>query len=72
MLPIIGSPESNITEKIMPDYYQFLMRHGEFVIQDIIERVERYEGIQRSSFLTLEERWNVLMQPRANDIPLAA
>ena len=46
----------------MLDFNTYVSRHGEFGVQAIIERLERYEGI-RSGLLvsSLEERWNALM-----------
>ncbi len=46
----------------MPNYNEFMMRHGEFGIQAIIERIERQEGVVVSSDRPLEERWEALMQ----------
>jgi len=54
----------------MPDYTKFLMRHGEYGIQDLVERIERYEGIRFNDNMTLEDRWNALM--RSASLPLAA
>jgi len=45
----------------MPNYHDFMMRHGEFGVQDLIERMERYEGIHHAPDMTLEDRWNALM-----------
>lgn len=45
----------------MPNYYQFLMRHGEFVVQDLIERMERVAGVVANTNLPLEQRWASLM-----------
>ena len=46
----------------MLDFNTYLARHGEFGVQAIVERLERYEGI-RSGLLvaSLEDRWNALM-----------
>ena len=55
----------------MPDYHEFMMRHGEYGVQDLIERLERYEGIRRTSIMTLEDRWNALIQ-KSPIQPLAA
>lgn len=46
----------------MPDFHNYLMRHGESWIQDIIERIERNEGIRHTIPLCLEERWEALMR----------
>ena len=46
----------------MPDFHKFMMRHGEHGVQDLIERLERYEGIKREATLPLEQRWLVIMQ----------
>jgi hypothetical protein len=46
----------------MPNYYDFMMRHGEFVIQELLERIERNEGISADTSLSLEERWFAVMQ----------
>lgn len=45
----------------MPDYHDFMMRHGEYGVQDLIERMERYEGIKRENPLPLEQRWLSVM-----------
>lgn len=45
----------------MPDFNTFLMRHGESVLQDLVERIERNEGIVAHTNLPLEERWDALM-----------
>lgn len=44
----------------MLDFQSYINRHGEFGVQAIVERIERYEGI-RASALSLEDRWNALM-----------
>ena len=46
----------------MLDFHKYLMRYGEFGVQSIIEQIERAEGIRRTSVMTLEDRWNALMQ----------
>jgi len=46
----------------MPNYNDFMMRHGEFGIQAIVERIERQEGVASSEVRPLEERWEALMQ----------
>ena len=45
----------------MLDFEQYIARHGEFGVQALIERLERYEGICASLSLSLEDRWNTLM-----------
>ena len=48
----------------MLDFDTYVARHGEFGVQALIERLERYEGIRTSAelALSLEERWNAVMQ----------
>lgn len=46
----------------MLDFDKYVARHGEFGVQALIERIERYEGIRASIGISLEERWNALMQ----------
>ena len=46
---------------MIPDFNQYLSRHGEDGIQAIIERLERYEGVKADIAASLEERWNLLM-----------
>jgi hypothetical protein len=46
----------------MPDFHNYLMRHGEGWILKIIEQIERNEGIRAEGHLLLEDRWNALMQ----------
>jgi hypothetical protein len=48
----------------MPNFETYLARHGEFGVQAIVERLERYEGICSCVAISLEDRWNALM---AND-----
>lgn len=46
----------------MPNYYSYLMRHGEHGVQAIVERIERYEGIRSATNATLEDRWMAVMR----------
>ena len=46
----------------MLDFNKYLMRHGEFWVQALIEHLERYEGIRSNPVIALEDRWNALMQ----------
>jgi hypothetical protein len=57
----------------MLDFNMYLARHGEVGVQTIIEQIERREGIASSfeTALTLEERWNAVMQATASQ-PVAA
>ena len=41
----------------MPNYHDFLMRHGEHGVQAIVELIERNEKIRYTQVLSLEERW---------------
>lgn len=45
----------------MTDFEKFMARHGESPVQDIVERIERQEGIENAT-LTLKQRWNALMR----------
>jgi hypothetical protein len=56
----------------MPNFEQYVARHGEFGVQAIIERLERYEGIHSRIGTPLEERWASLMQADAPQQRLAA
>lgn len=51
----------------MLDFNKYLMRHGESWIQDVIEQQEKFKGLRASSNVTLEERWDFIM----NLIPTA-
>lgn len=54
-------------------YFDILVaRHGEFGVQAIIERLERYEGIHSRIGTPLEERWNDLMKSSPAPQQLAA
>jgi len=44
----------------MPEFDKYVMRHGEFWVQNIIEQIERMEGICHKFPMTLEARWNAL------------
>jgi hypothetical protein len=57
----------------MPNFDHYVARHGEFGVQDIIERIERYEGINNKAVaISLEERWNSLMEASPLQPQLAA
>jgi len=45
----------------MPNFETYVARHGEFGVQAIIERLERYEGIRSNAIISLEDRWHALM-----------
>ncbi|MFY9288432.1 MAG: hypothetical protein WAO98_08010 [Alphaproteobacteria bacterium] len=49
----------------MSDFDSYLMRHSEFGVQALIERLERYEGIRTNISVSLEDRWNHLMHSSA-------
>lgn len=46
----------------MPNFREYLMRYGEHGVQDLIERLERSWGIKPNAPLSLEERWDAVMQ----------
>lgn len=46
----------------MLDFHEFIMRHGESAVQDLIERMERYENIRGNDYLPLEQRWVAVME----------
>jgi hypothetical protein len=61
----------------MLDFEQYVARLGEFGVQALIERLERYEGIRVSIDMSLETRWVALMgngiaSPRSQQQYLAA
>jgi hypothetical protein len=56
----------------MPDYHKFLMRHGEHGVQDLVERLERYEGIKHAVHASLEQRWMIVMLVTAPLLSMAA
>jgi hypothetical protein len=45
----------------MHDFDSYVARHGEFGVQAIVERWERYQGIRVSIEVSLEARWAVFM-----------
>ena len=45
----------------MVDFESLVARHGEFAVQALIERIERYDGIPAQSDVPLEKRWNTVM-----------
>ena len=47
----------------MLDFHKYLMRHGESWIQEIVEKIERSEGIRHEAPLSLQDRWDIVMQP---------
>ena len=46
----------------MMDFEDYIDRHGEGAVQELIERIERYEGVQNPISTPLEMRWKTLMQ----------
>jgi hypothetical protein len=50
----------------MLDFNEYMMRHGESWVQDIIERLERAEDVRHNTYLSLEQRWHALMQDYKN------
>ena len=46
----------------MPSFYEYMMRHGEFGAQDLVERLERYAGIKASVHVSLEQRWAAVVE----------
>ena len=45
----------------MPDFNQYLMRHGESWVQEIVEQIERVEGSRPDAEASLEARWDAVM-----------
>jgi len=56
----------------MLDFNKYVTRYGEFGVQDIVERLERAEGIKSKIDASLEDRWNYLMQIDYSQQRLAA
>lgn len=46
----------------MPDYYTYMMRHGECWVQALVERLEKDAGGEANIYLPLEQRWSLVMQ----------
>ena len=45
----------------MLNFESFVARHGEFGVQALLERIERYEGTRPETGSSLEERWEAVM-----------
>ena len=56
----------------MPNYTEFMMRHGEHGIQALVEYIERCEGIVFDVSVTLEDRWNYIMATSQQSVAAAA
>lgn len=57
----------------MMNFEKFILRHGEFGVQALVEQIERRDGIYNiSTELPLEDRWNAVMQPLPEQQRLAA
>lgn len=54
---------TNSCEETMLDFNTYVIRHGEFGAQSLLEMIERREGIVHGveAPLPLEERWNAVM-----------
>lgn len=50
----------------MLDFNAYVSRHGEYGVQAIIERIERFEGIRANVCAPLEDRWNLVMNNNDN------
>ncbi|MER2519937.1 MAG: hypothetical protein ABTQ34_04515 [Bdellovibrionales bacterium] len=46
----------------MLDFDALVMRHGECWVQDLVERLERYEGLRAEEGVLLEDRWAAVMR----------
>jgi hypothetical protein len=45
----------------MPNFHNYLMRHGEGWILKILEEIERTDGVPANDNSSLEDRWNKVM-----------
>jgi len=45
----------------MLDFEKYVTRHGESWVQSVIEQIERADGIRGRIEVSLEDRWNALM-----------
>jgi hypothetical protein len=45
----------------MLNFETYMKRHGELWIQDIIEQVEKKDGVRPAAWMTLEHRWDAVM-----------
>jgi hypothetical protein len=54
----------------MPNYKEFMMRHGEFGVQKIVEQIEQVSGIKSNSQTSLEQRWLTLTQTSPSHAPV--
>jgi hypothetical protein len=50
----------------MVRFDEFIVRHGEVAAQAKVENMERFEGAQSDKHLSLEERWQRLIQSGAD------
>lgn len=50
----------------MPDFESYVARHGEFGVQALLERIERYDGVRAAIGASLEERWAAVMENTAS------
>jgi len=46
----------------MLDFSKYMMRYGEHGVQAIVEDIEKHQGIRYSAVVSLEDRWNKVMQ----------
>lgn len=51
----------------MLDFDTLVMRHGECWVQDLVERLERYEGVRAEAGELLEDRWVAVMSLPMSD-----
>jgi hypothetical protein len=64
MFPFIGSSEMLIWSHIMLNFETYVMRHGEYGAQALVEQIERISDIRlnKEAPLPLEVRWHIVMQ----------
>jgi hypothetical protein len=53
----------------MPKFDDYVIRHGEYWVQDLIERLERYRGTMANPVVPvpLEARWIAVMNQNAGE-----
>jgi hypothetical protein len=60
------------SQRVETSFENYIVRHGEFGVQAIIEKLERYENIHSENYISLEERWENLMRCPLTEQPIAA
>jgi hypothetical protein len=71
-LSAVAQASKESKSAVSREYDRYVTRHGEFWVQNIVECIERSEGIRPGYGVPLEQRWYAVMQISPVHQPLEA